>query len=571
MDQSCRMIVVNRLNRARVAVLPCLVALSCAAVGQTPRADATVAKELAGHPSGRVNLIVRTTHPLTTPDEKGLARIGAYVYRHLSLIRSVAISVPGRKLAQLARAPFVEHLSTDGRVHMSDAFTVGHSYASSAWSKYSVSGKGVGVAVIDTGIATSADFAGQITGAVNLSPDANTTNDLCGHGTQVAGLVAGNGANSSGKPYTQTYYGIAPKANLINVRVLDAQGNGAVSQVIEGITWAVANRFLYNIRVINLSLGHTVGESYTTDPLCLACEAAWKTGLAVVVAAGNDGRLNSTQSAGANNDGYGTAYATITVPGNDPYVITVGAMKQVDSMRADDTIASYSSRGPSRLDFIVKPDIVAPGNMVTSVCSYKSTDYSSYLSDFGVPWSAYMVNPPSGMSTNYFTMSGTSMSAPVVSGAIALMLQKNALLSPDTVKVRLMLGADKWTNPDGSSDIFSYGAGFLDIPAAVSSSAIALGYAMSPSSKRGTNENVLVNPVGSLLSIIYGILGILDFDSLQGEQALWGEGSFSSENTVSNSQALWGEGFWSDDSTYDESTASTLTTRGDSPYRLRSR
>jgi serine protease AprX len=510
---------------------------------------------IAGTRAKYIDVIVATRHPMTQKEELSLKGYGAFIYRHLPLIRSVAVRVPALRYPEFSRQPFISHLSPDAVVRKTDAFTISASGANTAWTQYGLSGKGIGIAVIDSGIRASADFDTRVVASVNLSPDSTTADDLCGHGTQVAGILAGNGSNSTGPKYTQTYFGVAPQASLVNIRVLDSQGNGSVSQVVAGISWAILNRLFYNIRVINLSLGHPVGESYTTDPLCQACEIAWKTGMTVVVAAGNDGRISDTQTAGADNDGYGTAYGTITAPGNDPYVITVGAMKQMDASRVDDTIASYSSRGPSRLDFVAKPDLVAPGNLITSVLSYGSSLYQEYSSIGGVPWSAYMANPPAGLSTNYFTMSGTSMSAPVVTAAAALLLQKNPLLSPDTIKARLMLSADKWTGPTGSADIFTYGAGFLDIPAAIANPAFTLGYAMSPTAAHQSNGNVTINPIGSLLSIITG-LGLLDLGSLSGERVMWGEGAFSSENTVASNRVMWGEGFWTDSSTYPENTTS---------------
>jgi serine protease AprX len=154
------------------------------------------------------------------------------------------------------------------------------------------------------------------------------------------------------------YVGIAPGVNIINLRVLDQNGNGTDSSVIQGIEAAISLANTYNIRVINLSLGRPVFESYAVDPLCQAVEQAWKAGIVVVVAAGNQGRNNSVGSFG---------YGTITAPGNDPYVITVGAMKiEGPALRTNDLIASYSSKGPTLFDHIVKPDIVAPGNLIIS-------------------------------------------------------------------------------------------------------------------------------------------------------------------------------------------------------------
>ena len=159
--------------------------------------------------------------------------------------------------------------------------------------------------------------------------------------------------------FTHTFKGVAPNANIVNLRVLDANGNGQESDVIAAIDEAIALKDKYNIRVINLSLGHPVYESFKLDPLCQAVEAAWKAGITVVVAAGNMGRDNSLGTLG---------YATINSPGNDPYVITVGAMNAKNTpWRSDDKIASYSSKGPTLLDHVVKPDLVAPGNNVVSL------------------------------------------------------------------------------------------------------------------------------------------------------------------------------------------------------------
>jgi len=151
---------------------------------------------------------------------------------------------------------------------------------------------------------------------------------------------------------------VAPGVNFINLRVLDANGAGTDSAVIAAINRAIQLKPLLNIRVINLSLGRPVMESYKQDPLCQAVEAAWNAGIVVVTAAGNLGRDRT-----AHTDGYGT----ILSPGNDPYVITVGAMKTLDTQsRADDQIASYSSKGPTSIDHIVKPDLVAAGNQIAS-------------------------------------------------------------------------------------------------------------------------------------------------------------------------------------------------------------
>ena len=199
------------------------------------------------------------------------------------------------------------------------------------------------MAVLDSGIDTTlADLKTPATGASRVvyseSFVGGTAADAYGHGTHVAGIVGGNGAASAGIGFTRTFQGIAPQVNLINLRVLDANGVGTDSAVIAAIERAIELKSAYNIRVMNLSLGRPVFESFASDPLCIAVEAAWKAGIVVVVSAGNNGRDNSR-----GNQGYGT----ITSPGNDPYVITVGAMKAEGTpQRADDQIAQLQLEGP---------------------------------------------------------------------------------------------------------------------------------------------------------------------------------------------------------------------------------
>jgi len=278
--------------------------------------------------------------------------------------------------------------------------------------QYGWDGTGIGVAVLDTGIAGIPDLqsknstVSRIVYAESFVPR-NATTDNYGHGTHVSGIIAGNGSSSTGSAYKVTLRGIAPNANLINLRVLDSNGVGKDSYVIAAIQRAIELKKQYNIGVMNLSLGRPVAGSYQTDPLCQAVEAAWNAGIVVVVAAGNAGRDNSQSTFG---------YGTITAPGNDPYAITVGAMKTLGTpSRSDDLIASYSSKGPTLLDHIVKPDIVAPGNRIVSDSSTGMKlpgNYPANRVDY-----FYYTTSVTGRSFDYFILSGTSMATPLRCGS----------------------------------------------------------------------------------------------------------------------------------------------------------
>jgi len=398
----------------------------------------------------------------------------------------------------------------------------------------------------------------------NFDASASTTSDLYGHGTHVSSIIAGNGANSTCGNCDVTFRGIAPNANIINLRVLDANGSATDSTVISAIQQAIALKSKYNIRIINLSLGRGIFESYTLDPLCQAVEQAWKAGIVVVVAAGNYGRDNS-------NSNYG--YGTITAPGNDPYVITVGAMKTMGTAtRTDDLITTYSSKGPTMLDQIIKPDIVAPGNLVISdLASTTATLYVNYPQN-ALPLSYYTTSSNQNASSNYYILSGTSMATPMVSGAAALLLQQNPLLTPDQVKARLMKTAYK-TFPSSSSytdpttgitytdyyDIFTIGAGYLDVWAALSNIDLApgtAGSALSPTAVfNSSNSQVYMSSAASVIwgksstwatSVVWGT-AVIWGTTTSGQSVLWGSATTCWDNTTSlgfsviwDQHALWG-------------------------------
>jgi serine protease AprX len=288
------------------------------------------------------------------------------------------------------------------------------------------------------------DFTGGA-GAVQAWPT-----DGYGHGTHVASIIGGTGELST----NLQYQGIAPNVNLIGLRVLDSSGAGLTSNVIAAIEWAVANKAQYGIRIINLSLGHPIYEPAAQDPLVQAVEAAVRAGIVVVASAGNYGMNMETGQ---------TGYAGISSPGNAPSAITVGALDTKSTeTRNDDTVASYSSRGPSWYDAYAKPDLVAPGHRLVG----RSASSSSTLA---VAAPQLLQYDKYGRLT-YIRLSGSSMATAVVSGAVALMMARHDFnfpsapeLTPNAIKAILQYTALPLANVDN----LTQGAGGLNAGAAV--------------------------------------------------------------------------------------------------------
>jgi serine protease AprX len=267
-------------------------------------------------------------------------------------------------------------------------------------------GTGVGVAIIDSGVSKDADFA-NLWSRVSFSSASNSVNDVYGHGTHVAGIVAGDGTDSDGY-----YQGVAPGAHIIGLKISDGDGLAYESDTVNAMQWALENRETFNLRVVNLSVNSTSEMSYHQSPMNAAAEILWFNGIVVVASAGN-------LSEGMEHDTINTA------PANDPFIITVGASdEQWSALTADDTMATYSANDIT-WDGYKKPDVVAPGTNIYSVLSKDSN------------WSANYPDRTVGQG-QYFRLSGTSMAAPMVSGAAALLLQAEPNLTPDQVKYRLM-------------------------------------------------------------------------------------------------------------------------------------
>ena len=477
-----------------------------------------ISGDITKHPSSSaLDVIVQYRHTPLSRNYEHATKSGGAITRKMHLINAAAFHVRASALARLAADPDVVYVSPDRLLHSTaDSSQTLDYYPLAVNAQVAIGdgyvGTGIAVAVIDSGIIDIPDLHGanyRVVFSQNfVGGTSGSANDTYGHGSHVAGIIGGNGNNSTGSSYLYSFKGIAPNVNLLNFRVLDQNGAGTDSQVISAIQMAIQLKNKYNIRVINLSLGRPVYESYTLDPLCQAVEQAWKAGIVVVVAAGNYGRDNSVGEQG---------YGTITAPGNDPYVITAGAMKTMGtSSSADDLIASYSSKGPTGIDHVLKPDLVAPGNRMISLYTAGLTLPKQFPGN-EIPYSLYQTNGNSTASSTYYRLSGTSMAAAVVSGAIADLLQVQPQLTPDQIKARLMKTASKnfpysSSTPDPSSgvtytdyyDAFTVGAGYLDIQAALNNTdLVPVGYtALSPSVSFDSSKQTVTFISGS--SAVWG-------------------------------------------------------------------
>ena len=362
-------------------------------------------------------------------------------------------------------------------------------------------GNNVGVAVIDSGLDQNYADLNAVTfynavGNIIQTP----RSDGYGHGTHVSGLTGSNALASRGD-----YQGVAPAVRFIEMRVLDKNGNGYTSDVINAINYVVRNKKTLGLGVINLSLGHPIYEPAAFDPLVQAVEAAVREGIVVVVAAGNFGGDPIAHVPG---------YAGITSPGNAPSAITVGAVETYQTnTRSDDVVAWFSSRGPTWYDGFQKPDIVAPGSHLVSNISPSSTIYQMY---------------PGGRITAglmpYFKLSGTSMSAPVVSGIVATMLEAStrngAPLTPNAIKAILQFTAI----PLPDHDVLTQGAGEVN-----GAGAIVLAAAINP-----------LTTVGSW----WLATGVSPYTVIAGETLSWGQRLVWSDRVVWGNQVYTNDPAW---------------------------
>jgi len=480
-------------------------------------------------PNDRLPIIVQK---LTTDQRlEGLVeKLGGVVTLDLSIINAFAAEVPANAVTTLAAAagvrwlsldaPMVKSGGPDGTINTANLVNVYNRAigADRVWAQ-GYQGSGIGVAVVDSGVDEfSPDLGSRVVGSVWVNTRQRTfmggvwtdvmilngRTDGYGHGTHVAGVIGGNGASANG-----SHIGVAPKVNLIDVQVSDAAGQTSASNVIFALQWLLNNRNAYNVRVVNLSLNSAVAESYLTSPIGAACEILWFNGITVVASAGNNGT------------------ATLYPPANDPFVITVGATDDKGTATiADDTVANFSAYGTTS-DGFAKPDLVAPGRHIISVLAANSQFKAT--------------RPGNIVGTKYFRMSGTSTAAPMVSGAIALLLQDEPNLTPDQVKYRLTATANK--NWAGYSNTKA-GAGYLDIYAALNGTT-------TQSANTGINASQL----------LWTGLAPVAWNSVSWNSVSWNSVSW---NSVSWNSVSWNSVSWNSDYWEEGPVSSAATTAGES-------
>jgi len=471
-----------RLGRLGIALAAAaaLLATSAPAVGAAPR-------------DGGVPVLVREVNPVSTAAERAVYAVGGTVTSELPIVGGFAAKVPARGLAALrSLAGVVAEVVPAGRISFSGAYGQGSGVASAvyptvvgadrAW-KAGYTGGHVGIAVIDTGINATGDLAGKVVHSEDFSGEGDGV-DRFGHGTFIGGLIAGSGAASLGG-----VRGVAPDADLISLKIAGRDGSADITHVLAALQWAVSFKDVYNIRVVNLSLGTDSQQDYRVDPLDAAVERAWQAGLVVVVSAGNAG----------------PGAGTINKPADDPYVVTVGAVRDNTTPGiGDDTVPSFSGTGPTAANGIAKPDIAAPGGSVISTRAPGSYVDNAF--------------PSARVGTAYFKGSGTSFATAITSASAALILNRTPGLTPDQVKARLTSTAA----PGPVTDRSKVGAGWLDAYAAtMSDSTAAANQGLTPSTGSGSLQlsrgslsdtiqtGTVVDALGNLVPVYVCLTGLL--------------------------------------------------------------
>jgi serine protease AprX len=430
---------------------------------------AVTGASLTGAPaaSASMNETVIVTATGSLSPAAAVLSVGGTILTQYHIINGVEASIPTSEESVLAALPGIivtrdlsvsvqSATESTGPHTPSDAFLA--ETGAGQLAAMGDTGRGVTVAVLDTGIDNLPDFSGRLIGGVDLTNTSNPYLDSYGHGTFVAGLIAGNGASSGGQ-----YSGEAPGASLVSIKVAGADGTTHLGTLISGLQWAADQQSTYGIKVLNISLGYPPGMSTVNNPLDQAVEAVWKAGIAVVASAGNAGPFDGT----------------ILSPGDDPLVITAGALDDMaTSSPGDDEMTDFSSAGPTSPDGWLKPDLVTSGRSVVSLAAPRSTVYNSY--------------PSARIGQANFVGSGTSFSAAIVSGAAALVLAANPGLTPNQVKARL-LGT---TSPGPVGNPFVDGHGALNALAAATSGPMNISQSVAGLSPTKNGATVSLSPSG---------------------------------------------------------------------------
>jgi serine protease AprX len=421
-------------------------------------------------------------------------------------ISGVATELKGKTLLRLAGKPYVLSITPDAPL-ASTAYENGEMWRQTAdivslWGTVlNPAPPSPAIAIVDSGIDATrvGDFGTRVVAAVNLSSLApGAIGDQEGHGTMVAGLAAGASA---------LHPGVAQTAPLVDVRTSNGDGQSLTSDVVAACDWILAHKSAYNIRVANLSMAGDTQTSFRIDPIDKAIEQLWFNGIVVVTAAGNHGTE-------------GSAVDMSVAPGNDPFVISVGATDQLQTAdSADDTIAPWSAYGHS-LDGFAKPDLSAPGRYMIAPVPTTAL-FSSLLPD-------RVVAP------GYMWMSGTSFAAPVVAGAAAQILARHPGWTPDQVKGSLMLTARYL--PDAG-----WAAGVGEVDAAAASAVTA-----PPNPNENLNAFVVTDPATGASSFDDTTWAATVSSNANWSSANWSSANWSSANWSSAnwSSANWGSANW---------------------------
>ena len=433
--------------------------------------------------------------------------------KNLRSIDGVAVDLNGAQVLALAADKHVSAVTLDARVRLSSSSAAD---TKEKWpfvtglDKYS-GAPAATIAIVDSGIdASRPEFAGRIAANVNLTTlTGNSPGDGRGHGTFVAGIAAGK---LSGRD------GAAPNAKIVSIDVMDDQGMARTSDVIAAADWILANKAQYGIRVANFSLHSSVANSFMYDPLDKAVERLWFNGVVVVAAAGNYGYADRPS---------GVPFA----PGNDPFVITVGASDTGKSVSTNDDVAAPWSAYGYTLDGFAKPDLAAPGRYIVGPVPVTSTLYSE--------------RPDHIVEPGYMELSGTSFAAPMVSGIAALILGRHPDFTPDQVKGAIMIGA----KPLPRATDMSEGVGEVNAGRSIERQG-------APNPNRALDSFIVSDPVSGA-----PIFDAASWAAKAKGDASWASASWSDASWASASwaSASWAEASWSDASWASASWASTAS------------